>query len=492
MLYRSKGRYPRDDCDLLPLSFRASAHSLYTYKTGEMMKSATKNTMKDMTVGSPTRHIFGFAIPMLLGTLFQQLYSMVDTIVVGQWIGTEALAGVGSTGSISFLIVGFCSGIGSGFAIPISQRFGAKNFDSLRSYVANALWASLILILPITVIVSILCRPILVLMQTPTETFDYSYNYIFVIFLGIPITYSYNLLAGIMRALGDSKTPVIFVMIAAGLNVVLDILSVGVLGMGTEGPALATIVSQAVSALCCLLYMKRRMPILRLKREEWKLVWRRVGILFSMGIPMGLQYSITAIGSVVLQSSVNSLGWMAQAAKAAGDKLHSFVACPLDTVAFAMATYAGQNVGCGKLKRVDKGLRSAMLISCIYSVAVFFVILLLGKPLLLIFIEKGEEVILGDAYSLCVIYAATYVLLSIVNNFRLTIQGMGFSAFSIFSGLSEMVGRMLIGFAFVPIYGYIAACFASPLAWVFASIFLIPAYFLCRRKLYRTIRTVEE
>lgn len=446
-----------------------------------------KRTVKDMTVGSPTKHILGFAIPMLLGTLFQQFYSMVDTIVVGQWIGTEALAGVGSTGSINFLILGFCSGVSSGFAIPIAQRFGGKNFKSLRSYVANALWASLLLILPLTAIVSLLTRPILDLMQTPPEIYEYAYGYIFVIFLGIPITHAYNLLAGIMRALGDSKTPVYFVMVATVINVALDLLSVCVLHMGVEGPAIATLISQAVAALLCFLYIRKNFEVLRFEKGEWNIVWRRVGVLYSMGIPMGLQYSITAIGTVVLQASVNMLDWTASAAKAAADKLYGFVACPLDTVAITMATYVGQNVGCGNLKRVDQGLRSSMIISGCYSVFAFLVILFFGKPLAMLFIKEGEEVILADTYMMSVIVTSAFLLLSVVNNFRLTIQGMGFGAFSIFSGLSEMVARALIGFAFVPVFGFIAACFAGPLAWVFASAFLIPAYFFCRKRLKRSL-----
>ena len=444
-----------------------------------------------MTVGSPTKLLLGFAIPMLLGTLFQQLYSMVDTIVVGQWIGTEALAGVGSTGSINFLILGFCAGISSGFAIPVAQRFGAKNYASLRSYVANAVWASIMMILPITVLVSIFCRPILLLMQTPAETIEYAYDYIFIIFLAIPLTHTYNLLAGIMRALGDSKTPVYFVFVAAVLNVLLDLFSVGVLGMGVEGPAIATVISQAVAALLCFLTIRRRFDVLKFEKGDWKFVPRRVGVLYSMGVPMGLQYSITAIGCVVLQSAVNSLDWTASAAKAAADKLYSFIACPLDTIAIAMATYVGQNVGAGKLKRVDKGLRSAMLISGTYSFVMLAVVLLFGKQFAAIFIEEGHEMILDDAYLYLLVNVAGFIFLSVVNNFRLTIQGMGFSAFSIFSGLAEMIARGAVGFIFVPIFLFPAACFASPLAWVLASAFLIPAYFACRKKLRGTMGLLE-
>lgn len=445
-----------------------------------------------MTVGSPTRHILGFAIPMLLGMLFQQFYNMVDTMIVGKWIGTEALAGVGSTGSINFLILGLCNGIGSGFAIPVAQRFGAKDFESLRRYVANAVWGSIMLILPVTVIVSILCRPILVAMQTPADCIDYAYGYIFVIFLGIPILYCYNILAAISRSLGDSRTPVIFLIIAALLNIVLDIISVGVLNMGVEGPAIATLISQGISAVLCFFYIRKKFTVLKFQRDEWKLEWSRIGTLFSIGLPMGLQYSITAIGSVVLQWSVNGLGSAVVAAMAAGNKVSGFAVVPLDALGTTMATYAGQNTGCGKLKRIGKGLRSAMLIACGYSIVAFIVLCFFGQKFATLFLDSSEIAILSNAGFLLIIVSAFYCLLAVVNNFRFTIQGMGFSVLAICSGILEMVARALIGFGFVGVLGFKAACFASPLAWVLASAFLIPAYYLCKRKLKKIMNITEE
>lgn len=440
-----------------------------------------------MTVGSPTKLILGFALPMLLGMLFQQFYNMVDAIVVGKWIGTEALAGVGSTGSINFLILGLCNGIGSGFAIPVSQRFGAKDFDSLRKYVANALWASLMIVLPVTVVVSLLCRPILIMMQTPADVFDYAYWYIFIIFLGIPIAYAYNILASILRALGDSRSPVIFLVIAALINIVLDVVSVGVLGMGVEGPAIATLIAQAISAFLCFLYIKKKFPILQISKEEWRLDFGRIGTLLSIGLPMGLQYSITAIGTVVLQWSVNGLGTQYVAATSAGGKVYQFFAIVLDALGITMATYAGQNTGCGRLKRIDRGLFSAMVLGSIYSVLSLIVLTFFGQNIAMIFLDADETAILSDVGYLLIVQSSFYILLAVVNNFRFTIQGMGFSLLSIVSGFLEMVARTWVGFGFVGVFGFKAACFASPLAWVFASAFLIPAYFLCRNRLKRLI-----
>ncbi|MBO5269871.1 MAG: MATE family efflux transporter [Clostridia bacterium] len=450
-----------------------------------------KSTVKDMTVGSPTRLILGFTLPMLLGMLFQQFYSMVDAIVVGKWIGTEALAGVGSTGSVNFLILGLCNGIGSGFAIPVSQRFGAKDFDSLRKYVANAIWGSLMLVIPVTVLVSIFTRDILVLMQTPDDVIEYAYGYIFVIFLGIPIAYTYNLLAAMIRALGDSRSPVIFLVIAALLNIALDILSVGVLNLGVEGPALATLISQGISATLCFLYMRKKFDILHLRRDDLRLEWRRIGTLLSIGLPMGLQYSITAIGTVVLQWSVNGLGTAAVAAMAAGGKVNQFFAVVLDSLGTTMATYAGQNTGSGKLRRIDRGLRSAMLLGAGYSVVALVVLYFFGQNVAMIFLDADEVAILGDVGYFLVATSAFYVLLAVVNNFRFTIQGMGFSVLAIVAGVLEMIARTWIGFGFVGLLGFKAACFASPLAWVFASAFLIPAYFFCRNHLKKTLGLTE-
>lgn len=263
---------------------------------------------KDMTKGSPMRLILGFAVPLLFGLLFQQFYSMVDAIIVGHYLGVDALASVGATGSVNFLIVGFCMGVCNGFAIPIAQEYGAKHEENLRRYVANCVWLSVIFAVIITVSVVILCRPILQTMKTPANIIDSSYSYIVIIFLGIPVTFLYNMTAAILRSLGDSKTPVVFLVMAAIMNIFLDLLCIIVFHMGVSGAAVATVVSQAVAGMCCLIYMYKKYTILKMSKEEWR--WNRdcVGKLCNMGIPMGLQYSITAIGSVILQSAVNGIG----------------------------------------------------------------------------------------------------------------------------------------------------------------------------------------
>lgn len=446
-----------------------------------------KSAVKDLTVGNPMKLILGFAIPMLLGLLFQQFYSMVDAIVVGKWIGVGALASVGATSSVNFMINGFCTGLCTGFAIPVAQRFGAGDMKSMRKFVANIVWTAAVIGSVLTVVVCLLCRNILVWMMTPSDIIDGSYNYIFWIFLGIPVTILYNLVAGIIRALGDSTTPVIFLILAALLNIGLDIVSVVILGTGVEGPALATVISQAASGVLCLIYMKKKFTILHMEAGEWRPDARCIRTLLGNGVPMGLQYSITAIGSVILQASVNRLGSAAVASVTAGGKVNLFFTCPFDALGGTMATWAGQNVGAGKPERVHKGLMSALLLGAVYAVLACVFLSFFGKNVALLFLDSGETEILNNAQQFLTVNSAAYLLLLCVNVFRFCIQGMGYSLFAVMAGVFEMVARSIMGFGLVPMFGFSAVCFASPLAWLMADIFLIPAYWFCLRRVKRRV-----
>lgn len=442
-----------------------------------------KNEVKDLTVGSPMKLILNFAIPMLFGFLFQQFYNMVDTIIVGKCLGVSALASVGSTSSINFMIIGFCTGVCSGFAIPVAQKFGAGDYAGMRRFVANAGWLAAAFAAVMTTVVGFLCMHILQWMNTPGDIIQGAYDYIFVIFLGIPVTYLYNLLAGIIRSLGDSKTPVYFLLLSSLLNIALDFFTILVLGMGVGGPAIATVISQGISAVLCLIYMIRHYPILHMKQDEWKPDPSKFLVLCGMGIPMGLQYSITAIGSVVLQTAVNALGSMAVAAVSTGSKVSMFFCCPFDALGGTMATYAGQNVGAKKLDRVKEGLKAASLIGMLYSVIAFVVLLFGGKYIALLFMDADQTEIIGRVATFLAANSLFYIPLTLVNVVRFTIQGMGFSTFAILAGVCEMAARSLVGFCLVPVFGFLPACFASPLAWVFADIFLVPAFFHCLKRL---------
>ena len=431
--------------------------------------------------GNKGHNVF-YMLPLLLGMLFQQFYSMVDTIIVGKFLGAKALAAVGSTGSINFMIVGFCMGICNGFAIPVAQMFGAGDRKALCRYVGNGAVLAGLFSVVMTVLVCIWCRDILVLMKTPSDILDGAYAYIFVIFLGIPLMVLYNQTSAIMRSLGDSRSPLIFLGISSVLNIVLDLVLVR--PMGVAGTAWATIIAQGISGFLCLFYMKKKFTILTFQREDWKLHKHYVINLCNMGIPMGLQYSITAIGSVILQSAVNTLGSNAVASMTAGSKIGMFFCCPFDAMGSTMATYGGQNVGAKKMDRISKGLKACSMLGIGYAILAFVILSLTGRNLALFFVERAEVEVIGNVYLFLLINSAFYIPLAFVNIVRFLIQGMGYSKFAILAGVCEMAARTLVGFALVPLFGFPAACFASPVAWIFADAFLFPAYL--SRRAHRT------
>lgn len=438
---------------------------------------------KDLTTGKPMKLIIEFAVPLLFGFLFQQFYNLVDTIIVGQFLGVGALAAVGATGSINFMIIGFCMGVCNGFAIPMAHKFGAGDYAGLRKVVANSIWLSVIFAVVMTSLVSIFCRPILELMRTPEDIIDWSYQYILIIFLGIPVTYLYNLVSGIIRSMGDSKTPVIFLTMSSVMNIALDLICIRVFHMGVAGAAVATVISQAVSGIACLLYMRGRYEALNMEKEDWKWNGHMAANLCGMGIPMGLQYSITAIGGVILQTSVNALGSAVVAAMTAASKVGMFFCCPFDALGSTMATYGGQNVGAKRLDRVGEGLKSCILLGLVYSVLALVFFIFFGEQLAAIFVNNKETEIIANVCLFLQINGAFYFPLALVNIIRFLIQGMGFSKFAILAGVCEMAARTLVAFALVPIFGFVGACFASPVAWLAADAFLIPAYLSVRKRL---------
>ena len=443
---------------------------------------------KDLTTGSPMRLILNFAVPTLLGLLFQQLYNMVDAIIVGKLLGSQALGSVGATGSISFLVIGFCLGVCSGFAIPVAQMMGAKDYSQMRRFVANAAYLSAGIALVLTVATGLFCRDILIAMDTPDDLFENSFAYIFVIFMGIPAVFLYNLLACVIRSLGDSRTPVYFLILSSGLNIALDLIFILVFHWGVAGAAIATVASQTVSGLACLIDMIRRFPILHVTREESRPNLAACKTLCAMGLPMGLQYSITAIGSIVMQTAVNGLGSIYVTAVATAGKIQQLLACPFDAMGSAMAAYCGQNVGAGRLDRLSRGVRSCSLLGLVYSVAAFAAVLFLAPQMAMLFLDPAEgglETLVSLTARYSVIMTVFFFPLGLVYILRFSIQGMGFSTFAILAGVLEMVARTAAGRFFVPTLGFTAACFASPAAWIGADLFLIPACLGCIAHLRR-------
>ncbi len=437
-----------------------------------------KQRIKDMTVGSPAKLLLAFMMPLIFGNLFQQVYNMVDTIVVGRYLGQHALAGVGSTGAVNFLVLGFSMGLCSGFAIPVAQKFGEKDYQGLRRYVGNMIWLGVGFALILTVSTTLLCRRILVWMRNPAETIDYAYNYIFWIFLGIPATMLYNLLSGLIRSLGDSRTPLLFLIFSSVLNVGLDLLFIVTFRMGVMGASVATVAAQLISGLLCLILIIRKYPILKLSAAD--LLPRRAYLqkLLSMGIPMGLQFSITAIGGTVLQTAVNELGTASMAAMTAGNKISLLFDCPLSAIGTAMATFAGQNLGAHRLDRVHKGFRVCMLIGGIYCIAIFALIACGGSPLSGIFLENPSEEIISMCEKFLLYNSSLYFLLLMVFLLRMTLQGLGYSFIVVLAGVLEMVARGGIALGLVPQLGFDAVCLANPAAWLFADVFLLPTYLI--------------
>lgn len=439
--------------------------------------------VKDMTNGSPSKHILGFAVPMLFGMLFQQFYNLVDTIIVGKTLGVEALAGVGATGSINFMIIGFCMGVCNGFVIPVAQCFGAKKPADLRKYVFNGYICSVVFAIVLTLASVIFCRKILIVMNTPTDIIDHAYNYIVVIFIGIPTVFLYNMVSGVIRSLGDSKTPVVFLVLSSIINVVLDFFLILVCKMGVAGAGWATVTSQLISGLTCLIYMYKKYDILKGDKSERVLDRRFITNLCMNGVPMGLQYSITAIGSTILQAAVNTLGSTYVAAMTAGSKMFNFTCCPFDALGSTMATYAGQNVGAAKIKRLGQGVRSAMIIGSVYSVLSLIALYFTTDYIALLFVNASETTIIALTRQFILASACFYIPLTGVNVVRFCIQGMGFSVFAISAGILEMIGRAFAAIILIPSIGFMGACLASPIAWIAADAFLFPAFIHCAKKL---------
>ena len=444
-----------------------------------------RSMTKDLTEGKPMKLVLSFAAPLLFGVLFQQFYSFVDTAIVGRYLGAEKLAAVGATGSVNFLVIGLCLGFCSGFSIPIAQAFGAKEEHEVRRSVWHAAVLSAGLSLLFGLAATLLCKPLLRLMNTPEEILDASASYIRIIFAAIPCCVLYNMAGGILRSLGDSRTPVLFLILASLVNIVLDLFLIIACGMGVAGAAVATAVSQLIAGLGCLAVMIRRFPILKLKKEDRRFSLKRARAMLGVGLPMGLQFSITAIGSVMVQWSVNGLGVNAVAAVSAAGKLSMFFACVFDALASTMATFAGQNIGARKLDRVKQGLQAASVLGIVYCGIALGVVLLFGGSMLSLFIDGGANAAVMDmGFRYLRINAAFYVPLLFVNILRLCIQGMGFTRVAMFAGLSEMLARTAVALLIVPAAGFTGACFANPAAWVMADVFLFPCYFRLMKSLH--------
>ena len=441
-----------------------------------------KQTISDMTTGSPAKLIIRFMIPMFLGNLFQQFYNVVDSIVAGQFLGVQALAAIGSTGSLMFFVIGWLNGLTSGFAIMVAQCFGAKKEDRMRHYVAMSVYLSVAFALVMTIGLTLANEPILRLMNYSEEIMPEVKAYMGIIYAGLLVTVAYDALSAFLRALGDSRSPLYFLMISAGINVFLDIVFIVVMGMGVEGCAYATVIAQAISAFCCFIYIVKKYPILHLKKEDFRYSWNSVKKLLGLGIPMALQFSITAIGTIIVQGAVNVYGETYMAGFSAAGKLQNILTTVFVAFGATVATYVGQNRGAGRIDRVREGVRCTQYMILAWSVIAMILMFFFGKYMTCIFVNSSET----DVLAVSVEYFHTvfwcYPFLGSIFLYRNTLQGMGYGLVPMMGGIFELAARTIIVLLVAGRTSFRGVCLADPAAWIAALIPLVPYYIYIMRK----------
>ena len=436
-----------------------------------------KSAQSDMTSGSPMKIILWFTLPIFIGNVFQQFYNMADAVIVGKFVGNNALAAVGSTGTIMFLINGFVIGMTAGFTVLTAQKFGAGDERGIRKSVTGAAWLSLIVGLILTAAFMVFMKPLLTLMNTPADIFDDAYAYIMIISGGILAQMLYNLLASILRALGNSRVPLYFLILSAVLNIVLDLVFVIVFQMGAAGAAVATIISQGVSGLLCLVYIGKKVQLLRMTKEDWKPQTTLLSAQLKVGIPMALQYSITAIGTMMVQSSLNILGSTLVAAYTAAGKIEQVVTQAYIAMGTTMATYGAQNMGAGDVPRIRQGFKACTIIVIVYSFIAAAFVMTAGKYMTYLFVSEDVGTIMNsvDIYLKCV--GIFFIPLAVVNIYRNGIQGLGYGLLPMTAGIAELIGRGVVAVIAAGQRSYLGVCLASPAAWILAGGLLIVMYY---------------
>ncbi|CAM3673023.1 MULTISPECIES: MATE family efflux transporter [Paenibacillus] len=441
--------------------------------------------MKDMTQGSPIKLIIMFTIPLLIGNLFQQFYNMADTLIVGRTIGVNALAAVGSTGSIMFFIIGFAQGLTAGLSIITAQRFGAKDIAGVRKSVGTSFWISIVFTIVLTILSIVFTKPALVMMNTPVEILDDAYSYLIVINAGVGAAVLFNLLANLLRALGDSRTPLLFLVIASILNIVLDLVFILVFKMGVAGAGLATVISQLFSCLLCLIYIHKKVPLLQFKTADWSIDWTFIGQHMRVGFPMGFQASIIAIGAIILQITLNGLGALSVAAYTAAQKIDMLATQPMNSFGVTMATFAAQNFGANRIDRIRLGVKQCILLSGSFSILVGVLVIVAGPAAVSLFVGQGQEQLLDLSGQYFLANGTTYLLLSLLFIYRFSLQGLGQSFIPTVAGIMELIMRVVAAMFLSALIGFPGACLANPLAWLGALIPLGTAYYLSMKKLSR-------
>ena len=445
----------------------------------------------DMTTGNPLSLLIKFSIPLVLGSIFQQLYSFVDTAIVGRCISVQALSAVGVTGALNFLVLGLTMGCAMGFGIPISQSVGANNKEDISRYFWNGLYLCLGIGIIISVGVSMFVEPLLIMMNTPPELLEMAVDYLRIIFLGQITTVLYNYFAAVLRAFGDSQRPFYFLLVSSGLNIILDLVFILVIPMGVAGAAIATVLSQGVSVLLCIWWLFTKMDVIH-KTDANGTSWMcasktHLKTACIIGVPLGLEYSVTSIGNVILQSSINQMGAVVAAAQICGERIRAIATMPMENVGMAIATYTGQNYGAKRLDRIKEGVKAGMVINVVYCGLAWLVLFALKKPL--VYLLLGEVVSMEAVKSIeyLTVITTLFVFHGSLMVFRNTVQGMGYSASALAASVMEIIGRSGAGILAVYFNSFFIICVSSPAAWILAMIMCIFLYGYYMKKEARTM-----
>ena len=440
------------------------------------------NSTLNMTQGKPTGLLLRFAIPMLIGNIFQQMYSVADSVIVGQYLGANALAAIGSTGSVTFLFFSICNGISSGSGIVTSQYFGAGDVHSTKRAIANAAYIMFTASLVMGVISYLAAPAVLRLMETPPEIIADATLYMRMSCIGVPLVAVYNYASSMLRALGDSKTPLYFLIFSCVLNIVLDIFCVYVLQQGVFGAALATIIVQIVSGVGCLLYALRTNPYFKLTRADMQPDWRVIGKSVKLGLPLAMQWSMVAVSTTALQAFVNSFGTEAMAAFTTTNRIENLVHQPYGSISAALATYAGQNYGAGNMKRVKEGFKHGMLLSAVFTLVIMTAYQLLSEPLMRLFVKEQEVIALGaQALRLTSWF---YIFLALIYMTRGILNGIGDALFAFINGVVEVVCRVGLPMLLVliPGLGLWSIWWTAGVTWMISGLCCYLRYYAWRKK----------
>lgn len=446
----------------------------------------------DMTKGAPSKLIARFIIPIIIGNIFQQLYNMVDTIIVGRFVGVDALAAVGATGSVTFLILGFTQGLTTGFTVMTSQRFGAGDREGMKKSIGSAVVLSLIVTIVMTAVSLAGMDTLLRWMNTPENIFAMSKEYIRIICIGICCNVLYNLLASILRSIGNSVVPLVLLFVSSVVNIVLDYVLIVYGHMGVGGAAVATVVSQGISGVLCLLYIMKGVPALHIDKSHYRLEWQCVRNQLSIGIPMALQFSITAIGTILVQSALNLLGSMAVASYSVSCKVEQLVTQPFAAMGVTMATYSAQNRGVNNLERIKKGVKTANVMSAVYAVVIYGVIYFALPYIIPLFTNEDVSTIYSYARIYIAICGVFFIPLGMIFIFRNALQGCGFGLMPMLGGVVELVSRSVVAFAAAKMLSYTGVCFANVSAWLTAGVFLWVAYRVSMKKMLKGAQTADQ